>query len=157
MDQPAASVRLLLPPPGSTDLVMPAWNGNEFLFPDGTRPAIRTLTPLRLDPETHTLDLEIVVHQGGFQKDAFPGNFGTYWGQAFEPPMFSDVVDIVSQRLVGERHLKLSVRHAGTLRDAIWFGRSDPLPDRVTLAYRLSLDEYNGRQRVQMVIEAASD
>ncbi|TMH26808.1 MAG: single-stranded-DNA-specific exonuclease RecJ [Betaproteobacteria bacterium] len=79
------------------------------------------------------------------------------WGQAFEPPMFSDVVDIVSQRLVGERHLKLSVRHAGTLRDAIWFGRSDPLPDRVTLAYRLSLDEYNGRQRVQMVIEAASD
>ena len=65
VDQPAASVRLLLPPPGSTDLVMPAWNGNEFLFPDGTRPAIRTLTPLRLDPESHTLDLEIVVHQGG--------------------------------------------------------------------------------------------
>ena len=27
----------------------------------------------------------IVLHQGGFQKDAFPPNFGTYWGQAFEP------------------------------------------------------------------------
>ncbi|HJW12950.1 MAG TPA: single-stranded-DNA-specific exonuclease RecJ, partial [Albitalea sp.] len=27
------------------------------------------------------------------------------WGQAFEPPMFSDAVEIVSQRLVGERHL----------------------------------------------------
>ena len=27
----------------------------------------------------------IVVHQGGFQKGAFPANFGTYWGQAFEP------------------------------------------------------------------------
>ena len=78
------------------------------------------------------------------------------WGQAFEPPIFSDAVEIVSQRLVGERHLKLSVRHAGSLRDAIWFGHSEPLPERVTLAYRLSLDEYNGRQRVQMVIEAAS-
>jgi single-stranded-DNA-specific exonuclease len=43
------------------------------------------------------------------------------------------------------------------LRDAIWFGRSEPVPERVTLAYRLSVDEYNGRQRVQMVVEAASD
>ena len=47
------------------------------------------------------------------------------------------------------------MRHAGTLRDAIWFGRVEPLPARVTLAYRLSLDEYNGRQRVQMIVEAA--
>ena len=78
------------------------------------------------------------------------------WGQAFEPPLFNDPVEVVSQRLVGEKHLKLTVRHGGTLRDAIWFGRVEPVPERVTLAYRLSLDEYNGRQRVQMVVEAAS-
>jgi single-stranded-DNA-specific exonuclease len=77
------------------------------------------------------------------------------WGQAFEPPLFNDLVDVVSQRLVGEKHLKLTVRHGGALRDAIWFGRVEPVPERVTLAYRLSVDEYNGRQRVQMVIEAA--
>jgi len=77
------------------------------------------------------------------------------WGQAFEPPLFSDMVEIVSQRLVGERHLKLTVKHAGAVREAIWFGHAELLPDRVTLAYRLSLDEYNGRQRVQMVVEAA--
>jgi NADPH-dependent ferric siderophore reductase len=65
IEQPAASVRLLLPPAGSHDLVMPTWEGNEFLLPDGTRPAIRTLTPLRLDSEAHRLDLEIVVHDGG--------------------------------------------------------------------------------------------
>lgn len=65
IEQPAASVRLLLPPAGSHELVMPAWKGNEFLLPDGSRPAIRTLTPLRLDTETHRLDLEIVVHAGG--------------------------------------------------------------------------------------------
>ena len=78
------------------------------------------------------------------------------WGQAFEPPLFNDPVEVVSQRLVGEKHLKLTVRHGGALRDAIWFGRVEPVPEQVTLAYRLSLDEYNGRQRVQMVIEAAS-
>jgi single-stranded-DNA-specific exonuclease len=76
------------------------------------------------------------------------------WGQAFEAPVFCDEVEVVSQRIVGERHLKLTVRHAGNLRDAIWFGHSDPLPERGRLAYRLSLDEYNGQQRVQMVVEA---
>ncbi len=76
------------------------------------------------------------------------------WGQAFEPPVFCDEVEVVSQRLVGEKHMKLNVRHAGVLRDAIWFGHSEPVPARVRLAYRLSVDEYNGRERVQMVVEA---
>ena len=76
------------------------------------------------------------------------------WGQAFEAPIFCDKVEIVSQRLVGEKHLKLRLRQAGVLRDAIWFGRSEPVPDRGLLAYRLSLDEYKGQQRVQMVVEA---
>jgi len=75
------------------------------------------------------------------------------WGQAFEAPVFSDEVEVINQRLVGEKHLKLSVRHAGQLRDAIWFGQSQPLAAKVRLAYRLSLDEYQGRQRVQMVVE----
>ncbi|GAP34431.1 single-stranded-DNA-specific exonuclease RecJ [Piscinibacter sakaiensis] len=77
------------------------------------------------------------------------------WGPAFEPPVFCDVVDVVSQRLVGERHLKLGVQHAGALRDAIWFDRQEPLPPRVRLAYRLGLDEFNGRQRVQMLVVEA--
>lgn len=76
------------------------------------------------------------------------------WGQAFEAPVFCDDMEIRSQRLVGEKHLKLSVRHGGHLRDAIWFGRSEPLPERARLAYRLSLDEFNGRQRIQMIVEA---
>jgi single-stranded-DNA-specific exonuclease len=75
------------------------------------------------------------------------------WGQAFEAPVFCDAVEVVSQRLVGEKHLKLSIKHAGQLRDAIWFGHTDQLPAQVKLAYRLSVDEYNGRQRVQMVVQ----
>ena len=77
------------------------------------------------------------------------------WGQAFEAPVFSDEVEVISQRLVGEKHLKLAVRHAGTVRDAIWFGHSEPLGNKVTLAYQLRVDEYNGQQRLQMIVEAA--
>ncbi|MGQ0803651.1 MAG: siderophore-interacting protein [Actinomycetota bacterium] len=65
VDQPAASVRLLLPSPGSGELIMPNWNGNEFLLADGQRPTIRTFTPLRVEPKAQTLDVEIVVHGGG--------------------------------------------------------------------------------------------
>ena len=77
------------------------------------------------------------------------------WGQGFEAPTFCDEVDVVQQRLVGEKHLKLRVRHAGQLRDAIWFGHSEPVPERVRIAYRLSIDEFQGQQRLQMVVEAA--
>jgi single-stranded-DNA-specific exonuclease len=80
------------------------------------------------------------------------------WGQAFEPPLFVDEVEIVAQRLVGAKHLKLSLRYVGEargapLRDAIWFGRSEPVAATLRLAYRLSVDEYNGRERVQMIVE----
>jgi single-stranded-DNA-specific exonuclease len=77
------------------------------------------------------------------------------WGQGFEPPLFCDQVQVLQQRLVGDKHLKLRVRHAGQERDAIWFNHAEPLPATTRLAYRLALDEWNGRQRVQMVVEAA--
>ena len=78
------------------------------------------------------------------------------WGQGFEAPLFCDEVQVLQQRLVGEKHLKLRLRHAGLERDAIWFSHVEPLPATARLAFRLSLDEWNGRQRVQMVVEAAA-
>jgi NADPH-dependent ferric siderophore reductase len=62
---PAASVRLLLPPPGAAELVLPSWNGNEFLQADGTRPTIRTVTPRHLDPDALELTVEVVLHDSG--------------------------------------------------------------------------------------------
>jgi NADPH-dependent ferric siderophore reductase len=61
--EPAASVRLLLPSPGAPGLVIPTWNGNEFLLPDERRPAIRTLTPQPSGPDA--LALDVVLHDGG--------------------------------------------------------------------------------------------
>jgi single-stranded-DNA-specific exonuclease len=77
------------------------------------------------------------------------------WGQGFEAPVFCDEVQVLQQRLVGEKHLKLKLRHAGHERDAIWFSHTEPLPATARLAYRLSMDEWNGKQRVQMVVDAA--
>jgi single-stranded-DNA-specific exonuclease len=77
------------------------------------------------------------------------------WGAAFEAPVFCDEVEVLEQRLVGEAHLKLRVRHQGRVRDAIWFGQATPIGERARIAYRLSLDEWNGQQRVQMVVQAA--
>ncbi|WP_457349448.1 single-stranded-DNA-specific exonuclease RecJ [Roseateles sp. P5_D6] len=79
------------------------------------------------------------------------------WGQGFEAPVFCDRFELISQRLVGEKHLKLRLRRGGQLIDAIWFNHVDMLPERVTLAYRLSLDEWQGQQRVQYVVEACAD
>jgi NADPH-dependent ferric siderophore reductase len=67
--QPAASVRVLLPSSGGGELIVPSWNGNEFLLPDGRRPTIRTFTPWRADPEALELDVGIVVHGGGVASD----------------------------------------------------------------------------------------
>ena len=63
--QPASSIRVLLPGPDVPELVLPSWNGNEFLLPDGTRPSIRTFTPRRLDVDALELDVDIVIHDGG--------------------------------------------------------------------------------------------
>ena len=77
------------------------------------------------------------------------------WGQGFAPPVFSEEVEVLSQRLVGEKHLALKLRHRGQPVDGIWFGHTDPLPARVKLAFRLDADEWQGVKRVRFLVEAA--
>ena len=77
------------------------------------------------------------------------------WGQGFEPPTFSEEVEVMSQRLVGHKHLALKLRHQGEPVDGIWFGRSEPLPARVKLAFRLESDDWQGVRRLRLLVEAA--
>ena len=77
------------------------------------------------------------------------------WGQGFAAPMFSEEVEIVSQRLVGEKHLALKLKHQGQPVDGIWFGHTEPLPARVMLAFRLDADEWQGTRRVRFLVEGA--
>ncbi|MGP1629607.1 MAG: single-stranded-DNA-specific exonuclease RecJ [Giesbergeria sp.] len=77
------------------------------------------------------------------------------WGQGFAPPTFSEEVQVLSQRLVGERHLSLKLMHQGRPVDGIWFGHTDPLPARVLLAFRLDVNEWKGERKVQFLVEGA--
>lgn len=80
---------------------------------------------------------------------------GQVWGQGFAPPVFSEEVRVVSQRIVGEKHLALKLQHQGDAVDGIWFGHTEPLPERVRIAFRLDADEWQGQRRVRFLVEAA--
>ncbi|GAB3769071.1 single-stranded-DNA-specific exonuclease RecJ [Ramlibacter monticola] len=80
---------------------------------------------------------------------------GEVWGQGFAPPVFSEEVEVVSQKLVGEKHLSLKIRHQGQPMDAIWFGHTQPLPAKVKIAFRLEADEWQGTRRVRFLVEGA--
>ncbi|MDH4376024.1 MAG: single-stranded-DNA-specific exonuclease RecJ [Ramlibacter sp.] len=77
------------------------------------------------------------------------------WGQGFAPPVFSEELEVLSQRLVGEKHLALKLKHQGQPVDGIWFGHTEPLPARARLAFRLDADEWQGQRRVRFLIEGA--
>ena len=77
------------------------------------------------------------------------------WGAGFAAPLFLDEFRIRNQKLVGEKHLKLVLERGSQRFDAIWFGRTDSLPERIQAAYRLEQNVWNGMVSVQLVLEHA--
>ena len=75
------------------------------------------------------------------------------WGQGFAAPVFQDQVEVLGQRIVGEKHLSLKLRLHGQEVDGIWFGRTDSLPPKALLAYRLDINTWQGREKLQLQIE----
>ncbi len=75
------------------------------------------------------------------------------WGQGFPQPMFCAEFSVRSQRIVGEKHLKLRLDAGGRTLEAMRFNSADPLPALVNAAYRISVNEYNGMQSLQLIIE----
>ena len=81
------------------------------------------------------------------------------WGQGFPEPLFDGLFEVVSSRVVGERHLKFSVRPPDSRRvlDAIAFNQGGHHPlaagARLRLAYRLDVNEYRGVRSLQLVVE----
>ena len=119
--------------------------------------------------ERHARDVELqaVIESDGelaeadFDLDlATALRFAGPWGQHFPEPVFDGIFRIVSQRLVGEKHLKLVLFPAegSVVLDAIAFNVDlDIWPDesieQVEIAYRLDVNEYRGRRSVQLMIE----
>ena len=81
------------------------------------------------------------------------------WGQHFPEPLFHGVFQLVEQRVVGERHLKVVLKsECGSLRlDGIAFGVDreiwpNPSARWVEMAYKLDVNEYRGVETVQLMI-----
>ncbi|MGB4813027.1 MAG: single-stranded-DNA-specific exonuclease RecJ, partial [Methylophilaceae bacterium] len=74
------------------------------------------------------------------------------WGQGFAPPLFYDTFELISQRLLGEKHLKLSLKKAGLIMDAIYFNQSEMLEGPIEAAYQLQTNRYHGAEKVQLNI-----
>jgi len=78
---------------------------------------------------------------------------GEIWGQGFPQPLFCDNFGVESQRVVGERHLKLRLVKDGRRYEAMRFGALEPLPEKVRAAYRLAVSEFNGLRTIQLNVE----
>lgn len=80
------------------------------------------------------------------------------WGQGFAPPLFYDEFEVLNQRVLGEKHLKLSLKATSksartsmsAVIDAIYFNHPDFLESPIQAAYQLQTNSYNGSQKVQL-------
>ena len=75
------------------------------------------------------------------------------WGQAFPAPLFDDEFTVMDSRIVGFKHTKLRLKRDGRIFDAIRFGCTDTPPQPMRAAYRVSLSEYQGTQRLELIVE----
>jgi single-stranded-DNA-specific exonuclease len=109
-----------------------------------------------IDPAAlaHTVETDGPLERGYASLDVARMLDGEVWGQGFAAPLFADEFAVESQRLVGERHLRLKLGRDGARYDAIAFGRTEPVPARVRAAYALGIDEWNGTEALALRIEA---
>ena len=122
-----------------------------------------------LEVARHARDVNlqaIIESDGELNPEDFELNLATElrfagpWGQHFPEPVFDGRFSIVSQRLVGEKHLKLVLtpEDGDTLLDAIAFNVDlNVWPNQsiaqVEIAYRLDVNEFRGRRSVQLMVE----
>jgi len=75
------------------------------------------------------------------------------WGQGFPAPMFSDEFRVEKQRILKEKHLKLTLIKNGARFEAIQFNFAESAPTNIRAAYRLDINEYNGIASVQLMLD----
>jgi single-stranded-DNA-specific exonuclease len=78
---------------------------------------------------------------------------GQVWGQGFPEPRFTARFAVEAQRVVGEKHLKLTLARDGRRYSAIRFGCADALPAAITAVYRLDVNEFQGSSSLQLIVD----
>lgn len=108
-----------------------------------------------LDPAamTRTLETDGGLESGYFSLEVAKLLAGEVWGQGFPPPLFDDVFQVESQRVLKDKHLKLRLRKDQARLDAIQFNATESPGDRARVAYRLAINDYNGVQTPQLIVE----
>ena len=75
------------------------------------------------------------------------------WGQGFPVPYFHDRFAVMSQRVVGDKHLKLRLARDGEEYDAMLFNQVEWAPDNVDAVYQLIANEWQGRKELQVYLQ----
>ena len=117
--------------------------------------AFEAVVTALVDPAdlTRRLDTDGALESGYMTLDMARTLEQAIWGQGFPAPLFDDVFTVDNQRLLKDRHLKLALRKGNARFEAIFFNHAEPAPATVHAAYRLSVNEYNGVSRVQLMLE----
>jgi len=108
------------------------------------------LTPADLE---RVIETDGALAPGELTPDAVALLSAPVWGHGFPAPRFCDEFEVTAQRLVGEKHLKLTLAHGGLRVEAIRFNFLETAPRRIRAVYQPALNEYNGRTSVQLNIE----
>ncbi|MBI2307485.1 MAG: single-stranded-DNA-specific exonuclease RecJ [Rhodocyclales bacterium] len=108
---------------------------------------------LAADDLTRTLHTDGTLESGYFSLETARLLENEIWGQGFPAPLFEGRFTVEQQRVLKEKHLKLRLKAGGLRFDAIQFNFGETPGDEVRAAYRLSVNEYNGVQSVQLMVE----
>jgi single-stranded-DNA-specific exonuclease len=102
---------------------------------------------------TRTLETDGALEAGWMSLESARMLEGEIWGQGFPAPLFSDEFEVEKQRILKDRHLKLTLRKGAARFEAIQFNFAESVPPGVRAAYRLAVNEFNGLASVQLVLE----
>jgi single-stranded-DNA-specific exonuclease len=75
------------------------------------------------------------------------------WGHGFPAPRFCNEFEVAAQRVVGAKHLKLTLTQGTRRVEAIRFNCVETAPQTIQAVYQPAINEYNGRTSVQLHIE----
>ncbi len=76
------------------------------------------------------------------------------WGQGFPAPLFDGEFAVLEQTVVGGKHLRLALSGSGVRLNAIVFNEPGILPARIRAAYRPEVNNFQGLESLQIVIES---
>jgi len=108
------------------------------------------LTPADLE---RVIETDGALASGALTPEAVALLSAPVWGHGFPAPRFCDEFEVAAQRVVAEKHLKLTLARGGQRIEAIRFNFMETAPRRIRAVYQPALNEYNGRTSVQLNIE----